>query len=531
MGRILISNIKMPVRHTEEEVFFAATSYAKKFGIEADSFTVYKKSLDARRKSDIHFVYSVAAETQKVFTSRLPENISVIDEVPVLDIEELKRYAVKRDNESRVVVVGSGPCGLFAAYLLSECGVNTIVIERGSDVDTRSEKVKKFWDTGVLDKNTNVQFGEGGAGTFSDGKLNTRIGDPLQRYILEVFVKHGAPEEILYQAKPHIGTDLLKNCVKNIRKSIIKNGGTVMFDTCLTDIRTKNGVLCGVELNNSDIMDCDTLILAPGHSSRDTYEMLAKHGVLLEQKPFAAGVRIEHSREFINEMQYGAECKNEFLPTADYRLAYNGADRSCYSFCMCPGGVVVNASSEPESLVVNGMSYHSRMERNSNSALVVSVRPEDFESDNPLAGVEFQRKYEKLAYSAAGGRGVVQLSRDFMADKVSSAFDGVLPSFTGKTEFVDLRTCLPSFISDTLKDGLVFFEKRIKGFSTGGAVLTGVEMRTSAPLRIKRDTNCESVSTKGLFPAGEGAGYAGGIMSAAIDGIKVAQQIIKRENQ
>lgn len=531
MARILISNIKMPIRHTEEEVLLAARTFARKKDIDAVNGAIYKKSLDARRKNDIHFVYSVAAETETPFNGRIVDNITELDETVFADIEQLKKRARHFSARKKVVVVGSGPCGLFAAYLLAECGIEPTVIERGSDVDRRSEKVERFWKTGVLDKNTNVQFGEGGAGTFSDGKLNTRIGDTLQRYVLEVFVKHGAPKDILYQAKPHIGTDYLKKCVKGMRESIIENGGKVMFDTCLTDICVKDGKIFGIELNGSEIMDCDVLILAPGHSSRDTYEMLARHGVLMEQKPFAAGVRIEHSREFINKMQYGSEYESECLPTADYRLAYNGENRSCYSFCMCPGGVVVNASSEPESLVVNGMSYHSRMEKNSNSALVVSVRPEDFESDNPLAGVEFQRKYEQLAYKAAGGRGVVQLARDFAVDKISSGFDGVFPSFTGETEFVDLRECLPEFISDTLKNGLEYFEKRIKGFSTGGAVLTGVEMRTSAPLRIKRNENSESVTMKGLFPAGEGAGYAGGIMSAAIDGVKVVQKIIGYENQ
>lgn len=526
MGRILINNIKMPVRHTEEEVLETAISLARKSGIDAENAVVYKKSLDARRKKDIHFVYSVSAETKKAFKGRTPNHISVLNDIPVLNFGEMKRNATFFDKNRKIVIVGSGPCGLFAAHLLAECDLRPIVIERGSDVDKRGEKVARFWKTGILDTDTNVQFGEGGAGTFSDGKLNTRIGDPLQKYVLEVFVKNGAPKDILYQAKPHIGTDFLKNCVKNIRESIVRHGGKVMFDTCLTDICIKDGKLCSIELNKSEIMDCDVLILAPGHSSRDTYEMLAKRGVMLEQKPFAAGVRIEHSREFINEMQYGKGYKNDFLPTADYRLAYNGEDRSCYSFCMCPGGVVVNASSEKECLVVNGMSYHNRMERNSNSALVVTVKPEDFGSDNVLAGVEFQRKYERLAYKAAMGRGVVQLAKDFIRDKESSKLDGVLPSFTGETEFVDLRMCLPKFIADTLKEGLGYFENRIKGFSSGGAVMTGVEMRTSAPIRIKRTQSCESVNVKGLYPAGEGAGYAGGIMSAAIDGIKVVQNIL-----
>lgn len=401
------------------------------------------------------------------------------------------------------------------------------VIERGSDVDTRCRAVRKFWETGVLDPNTNVQFGEGGAGTFSDGKLNTRIGDPLQRFVLGIFAENGAPQDILYQAKPHIGTDMLSGCVRNIRNKIIQNGGRVLFDTCLTDIDVKDGRVRAAELNGEGFAECDAIIAALGHSSRDTYEMLYRRGAAMEQKPFAAGVRIEHSREFINRMQYGAAADTEPLPTADYRLAYNGPSRSCYSFCMCPGGVVVNASSEPGHLVVNGMSNYSRMADNSNSALVVTVRPEDFENGSPLAGMEFQRKYEALAFAAANGSGPIQLARDFVAGKLSDRLCGVVPSFTGKTEFADLRSCLPEFISETLCEGLQSFEHKINGFLSSGAVMTGVEMRTSAPLRIVRGTNRESVSIKGLFPAGEGAGYAGGIMSAAIDGIRVACNVIK----
>ncbi len=525
MKKVIVSNIKMPVVHTEGELFEKTAKLLKNYGAIPGLMTVYKKSLDARRKNDIHFLYSVTAEIE----GKLPDidnaRIRVFDDAPVLDLEGLR---TKADTTKKVVIVGSGPCGLFAAYVLAYCGVSVTVLERGADVDRRCAAVEKFWKFGVLDPDTNIQFGEGGAGTFSDGKLNTRIGDPLQRFVLETFVRCGAPTEILYQAKPHIGTDYLKVCVKNLRKEIEGLGGRVLFDSCMTDIDIIDGKVAGVKVNNSTYIECDVLITALGHSSRDTYEMLHRRGIKMEQKPFAAGVRIEHSREFINRVQYGSTSDTDSLPTADYRLAYNGESRSCYSFCMCPGGVVVNASSEPEHLVVNGMSNHDRMADNSNSALVVTVKPEDFDSDSPLAGVDFQRKYEALAYKAASGKGPVQLAADFIKGKNSSRFNGVVPSFTGKTEFVDLRACLPGFIADTLREGLLDFDRKMKGFADSGAILTGVEMRTSAPLRIVRDANFESVSHKGIFPAGEGAGYAGGIMSAAIDGIKTAIQITQR---
>ncbi len=523
MKKVVVSGIKMPVRHLEDEVFEKAEKVLKNYGILSGQMTVYKKSLDARRKNDIHFEYSVAAEVEEV-GSRIPNSkVRVLCDEPVMNLDELKKTSCRK----KVVVVGSGPCGLFAAYILSICGADVTVLERGSDVDRRTNAVSKFQKEGILDVNTNIQFGEGGAGTFSDGKLNTRIGDPLQRFVLETFVKNGAPKEILYQAKPHIGTDFLKICVKNLRKEIETFGGKIMFDTCMTDIKVADGRIKGAKINNSSYIDCDALILAPGHSSRDTYEMLYGNGVRMEQKPFAAGVRIEHRREFINKIQYGNCPDAEYLPAADYRLVYNGEDRSCYSFCMCPGGVVVNASSEPEKMNVNGMSFHSRMEDNSNSALVVSVRPGDFENESPLAGMEFQRKYEALAYKCGGGKGPVQLAKDFVNGNVSCGFDGVNPSFTGDVTFVDLHECLPEFISKTLALGLGDFDRKMKGFLGGGAILTGVEMRTSAPLRIVRDENFESVSHKGLYPAGEGAGYAGGIMSAAIDGIKVARRILE----
>ena len=524
MKKIVISGVKMPVTHSNSEIFDTAEKIAKGRKLCVSNPVIYKKSLDARKKSDIHYVYSVVFDAKNINESSLDSQIKLFDEQEYFDVASHRKEENRRKT---VVVVGSGPCGLFAAYILAGCGVRTVLIERGSNVDARQKKVEKFWNTGILDPNTNIQFGEGGAGTFSDGKLNTRIGSPLQSFVLQTFAEFGAPKEILYQAKPHIGTDLLRDCVKNLREKIKSFGGEVLFDTCLTDIKIKDGRVCGAQLNGSAYIECDAVVLAPGHSSRDTYEMLAKKGVAMEQKPFAAGVRIEHSREFINRLQYGSFKDIEKLPTADYRLAYNGESRSCYSFCMCPGGTVVNASSEDGHLCINGMSEHSRMAENSNSALVVTVKPEDFEGNSPLAGVEFQRKYERLAYNMLSGKGPVQLAKDFIKNRVSDSFDGVKPSFTGETGFADLRGALPAFITDTLVEGLSTFERKMKGFCDGGSILTGVEMRTSAPLRIKRNDNFESISHSGLFPAGEGAGYAGGIMSAAVDGIRVADRILE----
>ncbi len=520
MSKIVISGIKMPIQHTEADVLAKAQRKAHSFWIRTSEPYIYKKSIDARRKTDIHYVYSVVLSAENLEGKILSSDIKVFENNTGFEV-------MRRKSSKKVLVVGSGPCGLFAAYVLTLGGAQVTLIDRGSSVDERHKKVQKFWETGILDSECNIQFGEGGAGTFSDGKLNTRIGSPLQGFVLRTFVENGAPRDILYDAKPHIGTDLLADCVKNIREKIKSNGGQVLFDTCLTDIDVKNGRIVGAVLNSSAYAECDALVLAIGHSSRDTYEMLYQNGIVMEQKPFAAGIRIEHTREFINEMQYGELANKNILPSADYRLVHNGENRSVYSFCMCPGGTVVNASSEEGRLCVNGMSENARMADNSNSALVVTVKPEDFGGLSPLAGIEFQRKYEGAAYDLANGKGVIQLAKDFVKGRISDKLGGVKPSFTGETHFVDLRECLPKFISDTLKEGLLVFDKKIKGFSATGAVLTGVEMRTSAPLRIKRDSNFESLNCKGLFPGGEGAGYAGGIMSAAVDGIKIAEKILE----
>lgn len=523
---VVINNIKMPIVHNKEEIFEAARKIARLNCVSGENAFIYKKSLDARRKSDIHYVYSVVVgglnEKSEQMLCR-NENIRIFDIPDDVDITPRARMS------TRPVVVGSGPAGLFSAYIMARHGYRPILLERGCDVDERVRRIENFWRGGALDENSNIQFGEGGAGTFSDGKLNSRIGDPLQRVVLKTFVKFGAQEEILYSAKPHIGTDILKNVVKNMRREIERLGGEVRFNACVTDIKISGDAVGGVTINNNEIIDCDRLVLAIGHSSRDTYEILLRIGAALEPKPFAVGVRIEHSQEFINYAQYGEAAKLGILPPADYRLAMNGSDRSCFSFCMCPGGTVVNASSENGGLVVNGMSNSARDGKNANSALVVSVRPSDFGGTSPLAGIAFQRKYEKSAYEIAAGTPPVQLARDFLNGARSSGFDGVIPTVSEKTEFCAISDCLPDFVTNTLGDGLRFFEKRINGFSSGGAVMTGVETRTSAPVRIMRGADGCAVGIRGMYPAGEGAGYAGGIMSAAVDGIKIAKSILETD--
>ncbi len=517
--KIVISSIHMPIRHTENEVLAAAQEIVRRRCIPATEFRIYKQSLDARRKNRIHYTYSVVATA--------PEDT-------VCDGKEIRPFLMEGDLvipqgrklKQRPVVVGMGPCGLFAAYLLAKSGNAPLVLERGESVYDRAKTVERFWKEGAFNPESNVQFGEGGAGTFSDGKLNTRIGDPRQRFVLETFCRHGAPQDILYRAKPHIGTDQLRDVVCSMREEIIALGGEVRFSSRLTGIRMENGSLREIEVNGCEIIPCSQLILAIGHSSRDTYEMLLKKGVAMEPKAFAAGVRVEHKQRKIDELQYGSADLG--LPAADYRLVYNGTERSCYSFCMCPGGQVVNASSEEGRLVVNGMSEHARDGENANSALVVSVRPEDFGGDDVLAGMEFQRKYETLAYQLGKGGAPVQLTRDFVADKPSTGLGEVTPSFTGNWRFAELKKCLPDFITEYLKKGLLDFEKKMTGFAFGDGVLTGVEMRTSAPVRVVRNDKLESLNVQGLYPAGEGAGYAGGIVSAAVDGIRCAMAVLEK---
>lgn len=513
--RILINNLRMPVGSKIEDILAAAQDVARQNSVYAENLGIYRYSIDARHKRDVRYVCSVSADAPEGTNLSGAKDISPLPEGEI----EIKPISNRR---LKPVVVGMGPCGLFCAYVLALRGCPPLIAERGEPVESRRESVKRFWETGELSENSNVQFGEGGAGTFSDGKLNTGNRDRRQRFILETFVKFGAPKDILYTAKPHIGTDELGSVLRNMRKELLNLGCEIRFRTALTAIGTKDGKMAEIELNHGESIPCDTVFLAIGHSSRDTYQMLNEAGVTMEQKPFAAGVRIEHKQSFIDGARYG-DFRRE-LPPADYKLVYNGKDRSCYSFCMCPGGVVVNASSEPGRLALNGMSNHKRDGENADSALVVTVRPKDFEGTSPLAGVEFQRKYEESAFKLGGGdySAPAELARDFARGKFGGELGNVAPSYTGETVPADLRRCLPGFISKTLSEGLRYFETKIPGFTEGDGVLLGIESRTSAPLRIVRGSDFQSTSLRGLYPLGEGAGYAGGIMSAALDGIKAA---------
>ncbi len=525
---IRINNIILRIDEDREILIKKIAKKLKVSEEEVQNFKIIKESLDARKKNNIKYTYCVEIEhknEEKIVNKLKDKDIKVTESSYDADIVfgniELK---------NRPVVVGFGPAGIFAALLLAEKGYKPLVIERGEDVEKRTETVNKFWETGELNTESNVQFGEGGAGAFSDGKLTTRIKDTRCDYVLKELVRAGAPEEITYIAKPHVGTDLLKGVVKNIRERIRNLGGEVLFSSKLEEIKSEDGKVKSIIVNGKEI-ECENLIMAIGHSSRDTYEMLHKIGVFMQPKAFAIGVRIEHPQELINKSQYGDMYNNPRLKAAEYRLTYQSEklNRAVYSFCMCPGGVVVAAASENERLVSNGMSYHARDLANANSALVVTVGPDDFEGDSPLRGMEFQRHYENLAFKLGGGnyKAPIQLLGDFMKDKVSEKLGTVTPSYTAGYVFKDLRKCLPEYVIEALKEGIVDFDKKIKGYGNYDSVLTGIETRTSAPIRMIRDENLQSISIKGLFPAGEGAGFAGGIISAAVDGLKVAEKIIR----
>lgn len=434
----------------------------------------------------------------------------------------------------RPVIIGSGPAGLFCGYLLAEQGYKPLIIERGRCVEERQKDVEKFWETNVLDIHSNVQFGEGGAGTFSDGKLNTLVKDVKGRNkkVLEIFIAHGAPESISYMNKPHIGTDILIRVVADMRRQIEQWGGTYLFETCVTDIEFENnhvtGVVCQKEPDGQpERILTDNVILAVGHSARDTFEMLLQKDVPMEAKSFAVGMRVEHPQSMISENQYGKEAAGK-LPAASYKLTANLENgRGVYSFCMCPGGYVVNASSEENRLAVNGMSYSGRDGRNANSAIIVTVTPEDFEEAGPLSGVAFQRKLEERAFELGKGAVPQQLFGDFEQGKVSEDFGEFTTELKGTHTFGALHTLFPKEITRSFIQGMHQFAGRIPGFDRADTILSGVESRTSSPVKIPRDENFES-SRKGLYPCGEGAGYAGGIMSAAMDGMKIAEEIIRR---
>ena len=489
-------------------------------------FQIFKKSVDARKKEMIFFVYTIDFQA-------LDEKGLLAKNKSISISPELKANSVvkgQKQLQQRPIIVGTGPAGLFAGLILAENGYRPILLEKGDDVDERTRKIDHFWKTGQLDEKSNVQFGEGGAGTFSDGKLTTQINDIRCRTVLKKFIDAGAPEEILYLNKPHIGTDLLRGVVKNIRQQIIKNGGQVRFQTEMTDLIIENNHIKAAVVNQSEVIESAIICLGIGHSSRQSYQRLYELGLSMKAKAFSIGARIEHPQAMIDAGRYGKWAGHPALGAADYKLAFHGKEeRSAYTFCMCPGGSVVASSSERDGLVTNGMSQHARDGVNANAALLVGVNPEDYESDHPLAGIEFQRKWEHAAFVSGGGNyfAPAQLVGDFLKDQPSKSLGTVQSSYRPGIKLGDLRACLPEYVTDTMKSAIIEFNKKIKGFSMDEAILTGVETRSSAPVRILRDENYEA-SVKGVFPMGEGAGYAGGIMSSAVDGIKIAEKIMER---
>lgn len=492
--------------------------------------TIVRRAVDARRKSNIAFVYSLDVAVT-VPEGQVLARLAGDRDVAVHTGEALSPVVPgHKPLDCPPVVVGAGPAGLFAALTLAEHGYKPVLLERGRDVETRTLDVARFWQTGDFDLASNVQFGEGGAGTFSDGKLTTRVNDPRSAQVLDTLVDAGAPPEIKYLHKPHVGTDKLRTVVAALRNRIIAAGGTVEFESRVTDIAVDGGVLTGLIVNENRHIPARIVVLAVGHSARDTYAMLAARGVAMAAKPFAVGLRIEHPQELIDGAQYGAVAGHPRLGAADYALVFQdrAAGRTAYSFCMCPGGLVVAAASEAGGVVTNGMSLFDRASGIANSALVVNVGPADF-GDGALAGIEFQRRWERLAFAA--GRGTyaapVQTVGDFLAGRSGGGKFLVPPSYRPDTAAADLAACLPPAVAATLARALPDFGRRIKGFDHPGAVLTGVETRTSAPVRMVRGVDFMSVTVAGLVPAGEGAGYAGGIMSAALDGLNAALAIIR----
>ncbi|WP_249028745.1 NAD(P)/FAD-dependent oxidoreductase [Tannockella kyphosi] len=518
-----INNVKMPLKQTDARIKISQLLNVSKNKIK--NVQIVKQAVDARRKNNIHFLcsYHFEIENEAMIIKKNPK-VS-------LSIVEQYNYPFLQPTNQRIVVVGSGPAGLFCAYQLARSKQEVILIERGSKVEKRKEDIDLFFKEGILQTESNVQFGEGGAGTFSDGKLTTGVKDHRKQFILNTLVTHGAPKEILYRNKPHVGTDYLMDVVKNMRLFIEENGGKVIFDTKLEDIHVQNNKIESITMTTNgkqEKLSLDKLVLAIGHSARDTYRMLDANGIKMEQKPFAVGLRIEHLQSFINECQYGQEKDNPILPVADYKLAVQSLDkRGVYSFCMCPGGQVVNASSQAHHLVVNGMSNFKREQENANSAILVTVNREDFGSEDVLAGVEFQEKLEQKAYELGGSNYHVPVQRieDYLNGSMEYDMEQVIPSVLPAYKYAKLEQLFSYEINQSLKQGLTFMDKKIPGFISQ-AVLSGVESRSSAPVRIYRDEKmCSNI--QGIYPIGEGAGYAGGIMSSAIDGLKCSENLLQ----
>lgn len=515
---IKITNIKIKADLSDDELF---EKIYKKYKINKNDVTerrIIKKSIDARNKADIFYNYSVELECK---------NENKIKNVQIVKKEEPFKIIVNRKSSKRPVIIGAGPAGLFSALTLAQNGIKPIIIEQGKTVDERKKDVEEFQKKGKLNTLSNVQFGEGGAGTFSDGKLTSGIHNPLCKTVLKEFYNFGAPEQILYINKPHIGTDNLINIIRNMRNEIIKLGGEFLFNEKVTDFEFENSkvtaVICGKRI------ETDTVILAIGHSARSTFEKLYEKGVKMEKKNFSIGVRIEHKQSMINKSQYGEITKLK-LPPAEYKMAYHGENRSCYTFCMCPGGTVIASSSEPETIVTNGMSVYARNGENANSAVLVNVTPNDFKGESPLEGMYFQKDLEQKAFKLGGSNynAPIQRFEDFENNVKSTHIGEIKPTYKPGVTLSNLNEILPDFISKTLIEGIKYFDKSIKGFAHPDAILTGVETRSSSPVQITRNENKQS-NIKGLYPCGEGAGYAGGIMSAAVDGIKCAIAVLTQE--
>jgi uncharacterized FAD-dependent dehydrogenase len=526
-----LTGLTLPLRHSEAEL---RAAIGARFGIldeELLAFTVFRRAWDARAKNNIKLVYTIDARIQDEASTlaRFVED-AAISPTPDTDYKFVAKF--NAPPKLRPVVIGTGPCGIFAALILAQMGLNPIILERGKVVRERTADTWALWRKSILDPESNVQFGEGGAGTFSDGKLYSQIKDPhhLGRKVLTEFVKAGAPEEILYVAKPHIGTFRLVGMVEEMRRNIKALGGEYRFGAKVVDLElATDRSLRGVVLASGEVIAASHVVLAVGHSARDSFEMLERRGVHIEAKPFSIGFRIEHPQSMIDRHRFGDFAKNPILGAADYKLVHHaGNGRSVYSFCMCPGGTVVAATSEPGRVVTNGMSQYSRNERNANAGIVVGITPADYPGGK-LAGIAFQRHWESAAFAAGGGDYAApgQLVGDFIAGRPSTALGEVIPSYKPGVTATDLSACAPDYAIAAIREALPAFDKQIAGFAMHDAVLTGVETRTSSPIRITRNKKLQSLNTPGLFPAGEGAGYAGGILSAGVDGIKIAEAVAR----
>ena len=528
-----LTEIKLPLDHAASEL---TAAILQRLGITADGlagFSIARRGYDARKRGTVSFVYTLDAElkdaaAEAAILQRLQAD-GRVSTTPDMRYQYVAHATQAATAQSRPVIIGTGPCGLFAGLILAQMGFRPILLERGKAVRERTKDTFGLWRQGQLNPESNVQFGEGGAGTFSDGKLHSQIKDPKHcgHKVLMEFVKAGAPPEILYVSKPHIGTFRLVGMLEKMRATITALGGEIRFQSRVDDIEIDNGQIRGVMLAGGEHIATNHVVLAVGHSARDTFQMLHDRGVYLEAKPFSIGLRIEHPQSLIDRCRFGDNAGNPLLGAADYKLVHHCANgRSVYSFCMCPGGTVVAAASEPGRVVTNGMSQYSRNERNANSGIVVGVTPADYPGHS-LAGIAFQRQWEERAFEL-GGRNYsapVQRVGDFLAGRASTALGAVIPSYTPGVQWCDLSSALPDYAIAAIREALPVFDRQIKGFAMHDAVLTGVETRTSAPIRIKRGENYQSLNTAGLYPAGEGAGYAGGILSAAVDGIKVAEAL------